>query len=105
MKNYQITIAYRIYPGVSKSPFIHADNKLKLTETGIKTLKKSLGKKSAKIFFLLDNCPDEYVTMISGYFEQSDIVFIRYAGIGNLATFGKQIDILLEQTDSEVVMF
>ena len=43
--------------------------------------------------------------MISRYFEKQDVTFLSYNGIGNLATFGKQIDILLEQVDSEIVMF
>ena len=102
---YEVTIAYRIYPRVSKSPFIHPDNKLKLTEVGIRTLKESLGNLSAKVFFLLDNCPEEYHTMILKYFSEQDLSFLPYDGIGNLATFGKQIDLLLAQTTTDIIMF
>ena len=104
-RKYDLTIAYRIYPGVSKTPFVNPTNKLKLTEVGIRTLKQSLADSKAKIFFLLDNCPVEYQTMILKYFQPKDISFITYNGIGNLASFGKQIDLLLEQADSEIIMF
>lgn len=102
---YDVTIAYRIYPRVSKSPFIHPDSKLKLTEAGIRTIRQSLGKVRAKFLFLLDNCPTEYTSMILNYFSPEDIIFFNYKRIGNLATFGKQIDLLLGQTHSEIVMF
>lgn len=105
LPKYEVVVAYRIYPGVSKIPFVHADNKLKLTELGIRTIKQSFGLTKAKFFFLLDNCPIEYQAMISRYFEKQDVTFLSYNGIGNLATFGKQIDLLLEQVDSEIVMF
>jgi len=105
IKIYDIVIAYRIYPGVSKTPFIFPDNKLKLTEVGVRSLRYSLADITAKIFFLLDNCPVEYETMILKYFDPQNIEFLRFDGIGNLSTFGKQIDILLEQNDSDVVFF
>ena len=43
--------------------------------------------------------------MILKYFPKGDVSIANYSGIGNLATFGKQIDILLEQNDSEIIMF
>jgi len=101
----KLTIAYRIYPGVSKTPFIHSDNKLKLTELGIRTLKQSLSNYRVKVIFLLDNCPPGYSEMILNFYSEEDISIINYNGIGNLATFGKQIDALLQQNDSELVMF
>lgn len=102
---YDLTIAYRIYPGVSKTPFIYPTDKLKLTEVGIRTLKQAFGNHQAKLFFLLDNCPPEYQAMISNFFEDQHTTYINYNGIGNLATFGKQIDLLLNQSESEIVMF
>ncbi|HWA33721.1 MAG TPA: hypothetical protein VG737_06305 [Cyclobacteriaceae bacterium] len=102
---YDVVIAYRIYPGVSKTPFIFQNDKLMLTEVGVRTLQQSLGGMHAKIFFLLDNCPPDYKSMIQKYFPDEDIVFLDYPGIGNLATFKKQVELLLEQNFSEVVMF
>jgi hypothetical protein len=102
---FDIAIAYRIYPGVSKTPFVYPDNKLKLTEVGIQTINQSLGDLKAKFFILLDNCPEEYEHMISVHLQSHSVTFIKYNGIGNLPTFGKQIEILLSQTDSEIIMF
>jgi hypothetical protein len=102
---YDLAIAYRIYPGVSKVPFLHGDNKLKLAETGVRTLRDSLGNLRAKIYFILDKCPPVYEEMILQYFVEPDVEFIRLKGEGNLATFGKQIDLLLTQTHSEIVFF
>jgi len=102
---FDIAIAYRIYPGVSKQPFVHPDNKLKLTEVGIQTINQSLRGLKARFFILLDNCPEEYERMISSHLKSHQITFLKYNGIGNLSTFGKQIEILLSQTDSEVIMF
>ncbi|MEF2174954.1 MAG: glycosyltransferase family 2 protein [Candidatus Absconditabacteria bacterium] len=101
----KIAIAYRIYPGISKSPYFHSDDKLKLSELGIKSLKLGLGNIEAKIYFLLDNCPEEYKTMILKYFNQSEVEFLEYNGIGNLKTFEKQIEILLNQNFSEIIYF
>lgn len=107
MKNnqYDICVAYRIYPRVSKVPFIHQDNKLKLAEVGVGTFKTSLGALKAKVFFILDNCPPEYEIMILKYFGQEDVEFVRCNAEGNLATFGRQIDILLAQNFSKIVYF
>jgi hypothetical protein len=102
---YDLTVAYRIYPNVSKSPFVHKSNKLKLAETGIRTLKDSLGKLRARIFFILDNCPDEYEMMILNHFDPADVEFIKPKGVGNFATFSLQMDILLKQTYSDIVFF
>lgn len=104
-KTYDLAIAYRIYPGVSKTPFIFKDSKLNLAETGVRTLKNSLGQLRAKIFFILDNCPPEYERMILRYFSTPDAEFIKLNGEGNLATFGRQIDLLLQQNHSEIVFF
>jgi hypothetical protein len=100
-----LAIAYRIYPKVSKVPFIFPDNKLKLAEVGVQTLKKALGTLSYKVFFLMDNCPPEFEEMILKYFSPGNIEFVRYNGIGNLPSFGKQIDLLLSQTAADVVFF
>jgi hypothetical protein len=107
MKNnqYDVCVAYRIYPRVSKVPFIHQDNKFKLAQVGVETFKASLGTLQAKVFFILDNCPSEYETMILEYFNKEDVEFVRCNAEGNLATFGRQLDILLAQSFSEVVYF
>lgn len=82
-----------------------ANDKLLLAELGVKSFKQSLGGLKTKIFFLLDNCPNEYQSMILKYFSEENIEFILLPGVGNLRSFGKQIDILKSQTDAEFVYF
>lgn len=107
MSEYDIAVAYRIYPVVAKPaiglPF--SDNKLLLSEICLRSFKESLGSLRAKIWVLLDRCPDDYAQMFSRYFSSEDLVLVRLPGIGNHATFGKQIDILLDQTDCDLVYF
>jgi glycosyltransferase involved in cell wall biosynthesis len=107
MSRYDIAIAYRIYPQVAKPAFglPFSDNKLRLSEICLRSLKQSLGSLRPKVWVLLDHCPDDYADLFLKYFSQQDLILIRLPGIGNQATFGKQIDILLQQTDSDLVYF
>jgi hypothetical protein len=107
MQNYKydLIVAYRIYPKVSKIPPIYSKNKYKLSELCLRSFKKSLGKLKVKLYVLLDNCPDEYSLLFKKYFKSKDLELINLAGIGNQNTFKMQIDILSEQNDSEFVYF
>lgn len=102
---YDIAIAYRIYPGVSKIPPVFRENKLKLTEFGLLSLKRALDNISYKIIFLLDNCPTDYQELIKEIFDKNSIEIISLSKTGNAGTFGKQIDILLNQEYSDFVYF
>jgi hypothetical protein len=107
MSQYDIAIAYRIYPKVA-SPALglpYSDDKLHFAEICVRSLKLSLGKLRAKVWVLLDGCPDSYADMFRRYFDEKDLTLIALPAIGNQATFGKQIDILLQQNDSEFVYF
>ncbi len=105
MQKYDLVVAYRIYPAVSKVPPIYSKDKPKLAELCLHSFKKSLGGLRAKMIVLLDNCPPEYDDMFLRHFDTQDVEFIRLGGAGNLATFSMQIDLLLKQTDSEYVYF
>jgi hypothetical protein len=54
---------------------------------------------------LLDGCPPEYGDLFTKYFEPEDLTLVRLSSIGNLATFRRQIETLVEQQDAEVVYF
>jgi hypothetical protein len=107
MSHYDIAIAYRIYPKVAKSalglPF--SDDKLRLSEICLRSLKESLGGLRAKLWVLLDGCGEDYADLFLKYFDPQDLELLRLPAVGNQATFGKQIDILLEQTASDFVYF
>jgi hypothetical protein len=105
MRRYDLAVAYRIYPQVSKTPIVFRDDKYKLAQLCLSSFKKSLGDVKTKVWVLLDNCPIEYEGLFQRYFDADDLEFVRLAGIGNLATFELQLDILLNQTVSESVYF
>lgn len=95
-KNYDLTVAYRIYPKISRSPAVFSDNKYKLSQLCLKSFKESLGDLKVKLFVLLDGCPPEYEELFLKYFNTEDLEFIRLNSIGNLETFRIQIEILLD---------
>lgn len=107
MSSYDLAIAYRIYPRVAKSaiglPF--SEDKFQLSEICLRSLKESLGDLRVKLWVLLDGCPEKYARLFEKYFNAKDLVLLPLPGVGNLATFGKQIDILLDQKESELVYF
>jgi len=107
MPNYDLAVAYRIYPKVAKPalglPF--SDDKLQLAELCLRSFKESLQGLRVKLWVLLDGCPESYDEIFKKYFDLEDLVLMRLPGIGNLPTFGKQIDILLNQVDSDLIYF
>jgi len=82
---YDLTVAYRIYPSVSKTPLVFQDNKYKLAELCLRSFKSSLGDLKVKLIVLLDDCPEKYRLLFEKYFDK--------------------IDLLLEQDYSEFVYF
>jgi hypothetical protein len=104
---YDLAVAYRVYPVVSKParnlPF--GDDKYLLSEVCFRSFKESLGGLRAKVWLLLDSCPPEFEGLFRRYLDPEDLVVVRLEGAGNGATFARQIDILLEQSDSDVIYF
>lgn len=105
INNYDLAVAYRIYPEITRSPPIYVNNKYKLSKFCLKSFKDSLGRLKIKIWALLDNCPEEYEELFREHFEDSDLEIINLSGIGNKATFDLQMKILLEQNVSEIIYF
>jgi hypothetical protein len=104
---YDLAVAYRVYPRVSKSaqslPF--GDDKALLAETCLKSFRDSLGSLRVKLWAILDGCPQEYEEFFRKHIDPDDLVIIKLDGVGNGATFDKQLDILLQQNDANVVYF
>jgi hypothetical protein len=102
-----LVIAYRIYPSVADAAvgLSFGKNKLQLSEACLRSLKHSLGNLRVKIWALLDGCPSEYQDLFRKYFDEADLNLIPLPGVGNQATFAKQIEILLHQQESEIVYF
>jgi hypothetical protein len=106
-RRYDLAVAYRIYPKVADAALSLpcGDDKLQLSELCLKSFKECLAGLRVKVWALLDGCPPEYAELFRKYFEPADLVLIELGGIGNAATFQKQIDILLSQDDSDLVYF
>jgi hypothetical protein len=105
---YDLAVAYRIYPAVSKPaaglPF--GDDKLCLSEICLRTLVASLGSLRAKFWVLLDGCPDSYEEIFRRHIRPKDLVLLRLdPPVGNRGTFARQVDILLQQDCAPFVYF
>jgi hypothetical protein len=101
----KLAIAYRIYPSISKIPPIYPDNKYKLSELCLKSFSNALKGIDYHLWVILDNCPPEYNELFYKYFDETRVDLISTPGIGNAATFGKQLEILTEQDFSEFIYF
>jgi hypothetical protein len=104
---YDVAVAYRIYPKVADAArsLPSGDDKLRLSEICLRSFKESLAGLRVKVWVLLDGCPPEYSNMFRKYFEPADLVLFELNGVGNTATFQRQLDILLSQQDSDLVYF
>lgn len=103
-KQYDLAVAYRIYPGMSRTPPpVHAESKYKLAALCLRSFKASLGDLKIKIWAILDNCPPEYEALFTGLWPAEDLVLLRFNGIGNQDTFARQLEILTAQTDADYV--
>jgi hypothetical protein len=104
---YDLAVAYRIYPKVSRlaQSLPLGEDKLRQAEICLRSFRDSLGTLRVKIWAILDGCPEEYRELFDRYFAREDLVFIDLPGVGNQATFSKQMDILLSQRDADLVYF
>lgn len=92
---YDLTIAYRIYPLISKVPAVYPDDKYKMSEICIKSFAEGLKGLRTYIYVILDNCPEEYKSLFLDNLSNHTIEFIEVNGIGNGNTFGLQLDLLV----------
>ncbi|MCU0605881.1 MAG: glycosyltransferase family 2 protein [Candidatus Edwardsbacteria bacterium] len=102
-RHYDIAIAYRVCPSISKRPLAHADDKLALVRLCLRSLLGALGSLRAKMIVILDGCPPAYEELFRASFAAADLTVINTDAIGNRATFATQVKSLLAQECSEVV--
>jgi hypothetical protein len=84
-------------------PPVFSDSKHNLSGLCLRSFKASLEGLRVKIWVVLDGCPKEYEDLFTSLWPNDDLVFARCPGIGNAATFGRQIEILANQNDAEFV--
>jgi hypothetical protein len=104
-KQFDLAVCYRIYPRVSGKPVFGFTDKLELVRMNLKTFQAAAGHLRLKIWFLLDNCPPTYAQLIRSQFSSQSIEILDLPGVGNGATFCRQIEILTAQSDAELVYF
>jgi hypothetical protein len=102
---FDLAVAYRIYPGISKNPAFFSNDKFKLSELCLRSFKRSLGKLRVKVWALLDGCPAEYEDLFLQVLGDSHLEIVRLNGVGNLSTFALQIDVLTKQTVAPYIYF
>ena len=105
--SYDLAIAYRICPKIAKvaQPLPFGDDKVHQAEVCLRSLRQSLGELRVKIWAILDDCPSEYEALFERHFAANDLIIVRVNGIGNRATYAKQMEILLAQQDADCVYF
>jgi hypothetical protein len=104
---YDLAVAYRIYPRVS-GPALDlgfGDDKYSLSEVCLKSFKESLGSLRVKMWAILDGCPAEYEALFRKYFDESELAVLKLDNAGNHRTFANQIEVLLEQSDADLIYF
>lgn len=105
IKKYDVAIAYRTYPSTnpnSNRP-IFQNNKLKLVELCLKSLKKSLGSLKVKLWAFFDSCQAEWDVLFKKYFDDNELEIIHLQHAGDLGSYVLAMSKLIEQNDSEIV--
>ena len=105
MKQYDIAIAFRCYPWISKTPKYRSTDKLAMITWWLKSMVKCLWDLNTKFFIIADGISDSWKEEIIQSLWECDYEYIYTDHIWNNWTYGKQIDILLNQSDSEIVYF
>jgi hypothetical protein len=106
--NYDVAIAYRVYPKVSTSsppPPVFGDDKFKLVEFCFQSFVNSLGGIRAKLWVLLNGCPPCYEAIFSERWAAQDLTILNYPSVGAGVTLSEQFRILREQADAPIVHF
>ncbi len=100
-----LAVAYRIYPGISKSPAFFSTDKFKLSEMCLRSFRDAIRGLRVKVWALLDGCPPEYESLFREVLGDCSMEIVPLNKIGNLCSFELQIDILAEQTEAPFVYF
>ncbi|HPY29730.1 MAG TPA: glycosyltransferase family 2 protein [Verrucomicrobiota bacterium] len=101
---YDVAVAYRVYPHPSANPpRVYAEDKFKLVELCLRSFKASLGGLRVRLWVLLNDCPPRYEKLFRQVWPAADLVFRYYPGVPPGTTLHEQSQILLGQTDAELV--
>lgn len=111
-EKYDVAIAYRTYPGTKSErnrdiflsyTSIRSDDKYKLVDLCLKSLKNSLGNLKIKFWAILDGCPLEWEDLFRIHFNENELQIVNLENVGELESAKIAIDILLKQQNSDIV--
>jgi hypothetical protein len=105
LKKYDLAIALRVYPGISKQPIGNFQSKLEMFQVNLNSLLKALGTARAFLYLILDGCDERFEEFARSRIAPEDLKIDCRNGEGNEATFLLQIDWLLKQQYSEALFF
>lgn len=105
LKNYDVAIALRVYPGISKQPIGNFRSKLEMFQVNLHSLLLALENTRAFFYLILDGCDQRFEDFARSRIGEANIEIDRRNGIGNEKTFLLQIEWLLKQTYSEFLFF
>jgi len=100
-----LAVCYRVYPRISGKPIFGFTEKLDLVRLGLETFKQAILGLRVKLWVLLDNCPVAYRHLVESLLPECAPEFIALPGVGNEATFARQIEILVNQHVADLVYF
>jgi hypothetical protein len=102
---FDLIIVYRVYPGIAKNPLMYNQDKRSLAELCFASMVQALSGVKAKLFVILDNCP-EYSEFFLKHWPDQNIEFIfNIPSAGNAGTFRQQAEILMGYTIEQPVYF
>lgn len=101
----KITIAYRVYPKITRPTNFCRHNKFRFIKKNFNSLIESLGSLNFKLFIIIDNCPTPYRIFFEKFKSNFDIEIIELkTRNGNIKTFLMQIR-LLKEANSDYIFF
>ena len=93
---YTLAIAHRVCPALAKTAS-HFTGKFEMVKATTASLANAIAGIRTKLVVILDGCPDEYARLFDATFSKMpgvDYERIATPGIGNFATYARQMDIL-----------
>lgn len=106
---YPLTIAHRVCPHLAKTA-VAFNSKLEMVKATTQSLARALQRfeHPVRLFVILDGCTPDYEEVFRSAFPVSGNVSLtieKTPAIGNFATYGRQVEILKEVSDSQYLYF
>ncbi len=102
---YDLAVAYRVYPGLSRNGFPGVRDKQALIAGCLRSFKEAIGDLHVKMWVILDGCPESTAALFRAQFDEEDLVLVRMEKAGNARTFLEQLSVLTAQSEAEAGLF